>query len=181
MKVFTAFPTNRIRALHRHGRAALGALLLLLVAGCSAPKEPTERDRKEAAFLISEAQFALTVREWSRAEGLLVKATGLVPDGDAWLSLGAVRMRLNNRLGAKDAYQSALKAFEQETARNNQVSEPWLKQAFVLGLLGRKSDSQAMIAKAAKIFPNDPKVRALTDPQEFERMFSTQNFKDMAL
>ncbi len=181
MNVFTAFPTNRIRARDLLRCAALGALLLVLVPGCAKKKEPTERDRKEAAYLISEAQFAMTVREWPRAEGLLVKATELVPQGDAWLSLGAVRMRQNNRGGAKDAYQSALKAFEAETALNNRISEPWLKQAFVLGLLGRKSDSQAMIAKAEKIFPNDAKVRALTDPKEFERMFATQNFKDMAL
>ena len=165
----------------RYGLVPLAAIMIVAAFGCARRKEVTERDRKEAAYLISEAQFAMTVREWTRAEGLLVKAVAVAPQGDSWLSLGAVRMRLNNRAGAKEAYQSALKAFEYESVRNSKVSEPWLKQAFVLGLLGRKSDSQAVIAKAAKIFPNDPKVRALTDPKELERMFSTQNFKEMAL
>ena len=165
----------------RFGLVALGTILLIAVFGCTRRKEVTERDRKEVAYLLSEAQFAMTMREWARAEGLLVKAVAVVPKGDSWLSLGGVRMRLKNRAGAKEAYQSALKAFEYEAAQNNKVSEPWLKQAFVLGLLGRKSDSQAVIARAAKIFPNDPNVRALTDPKELERMFSSQKFKDMAL
>jgi tetratricopeptide (TPR) repeat protein len=165
----------------RYGLVSLAAFTLLAVSGCARRKEVTERDRKEAAFLISEAQFAMTVREWARAEGLLVKAVAVAPQGDSWLSLGGVRMRLNNRDGAREAYQSALKAFEQESAQNYKASEPWVKQAFVLGLLGRKSDSQAVIARAAKIFPNDAKIRALTDPKELERMFSTQNFKEMAL
>jgi tetratricopeptide (TPR) repeat protein len=165
----------------RYGLVALATILVFAASGCTRRKEVTERDRKEAAFLISEAQFAMTVREWARAEGLLVKAVAVAPQGDSWLSLGGVRMRLNNRDGAREAYQSALKAFEQESAQNNKASEPWVKQAFVLGLLGRKSDSQALITKAAKIFPNDAKIRALTDPKELERMFSTQNFKEMAL
>ena len=105
----------------------------------------------------------------------------LAPTGDYWLSLGAARVRLNDRAGAKNAYQAALKAFADESARKNTISEPWLKQAYVLALLGRKDDSRATIAKAAKLFPNDAKVRALGDPKEFERMVTSQNFKDMAL
>src|SRR5687768_700873 len=153
---------------------------LALLAGC-AQKEVTDRDRKEAAHLASEAQFAMTIREWARAEGLLSKAVALAPTGDYWLNLGATRVRLSDRAGAKNAYQAALKSFAEDSARRNTVADPWFKQAYVLALLGRKDDSRAMIAKAAKLFPNDIKIRALTDPKEFERMVSSQNFKDMAL
>lgn len=165
----------------RIGIVSVAGLGLVLAFGCAPRKQVTERDRKEAAHLVSEAQFATTIREWERAEGLLAKAVHMAPTGDYWLSLGATRIRLNNRAGAKDAYQGALKAYAADSARHNTISEPWLKQVYVLALLGRQDDSRAMIAKAAKLFPNDTKVRALTDPKEFEKMVSSQKFKDMAL
>lgn len=181
MNAFTAIKTKRFRILEPYGSTTVAAMVLMFLLGCSAGKEVTERDRKEAAFLVSEAQFAMTVKEWTRAEGLLDKAAKVAPQGDYYLSLGAVRMHLKNRSGAKKAYELALNAFQHESARNNTSPEPWIKQAYVLGLLGRKSESQSMIAKAAKALPNDPKIRSLSDPKELERMFSTQNFKDMAL
>lgn len=163
------------------GFVVVGAIGIGLCSGCAPRKQLTEHDRKEAAHMISEAQFALNMREWARAEGLLAKAVTLTPQGDYWLSLGGARMHLNNRSGAKDAYQSALKAYEFEAARQNRIPEPWIKQAFVLGLLGRKDDGRAMIEKAAKVFPDDPKIRALRDPKEFERMFAAQSVKDVSL
>ncbi len=155
--------------------------MLLLVLGCAPRKEVTERDRKEAVHLVSEAQFALTMREWARAEALLAKAVELAPTGDYWMSLGGTRVRLNNRKGAKVAYEAALKALGHEAARHNTSPAPWLKQAYVLALLGRREESQAVIAKGAKAFPNDGRLRALTEPKEFERMVSSPNFKDVAL
>jgi tetratricopeptide (TPR) repeat protein len=165
----------------RMGIFSLGAVALVVALGCGPRKQVTERDRKEAAHLISEAQFALSVREWSRAESLLAKAVHLAPSGDTWVSLGGARLRLNNRAGAKDAYQSALKAYEAEAVRRNLVAEPWIKQAYVLALLRREADSRAVLAKAAKHFPNDPKLRAFSDPKEFEKLLASQKFKDMAL
>jgi tetratricopeptide (TPR) repeat protein len=165
----------------RIGIVSLTGLMLGLALGCAPRREVTERDRKEAAYLASEAQFAVTVHEWARAESLLAKAVKVAPTGDYWLNLGATRIRLNNRAGAKEAYQAALKAYAFDSARKNTVPEPWVKQAYVLALLGRRDESRAMIAKAAKLFPNDGKVRALTDSKGFEKMISSQNFKDMAL
>ena len=165
----------------RIGFVSMAGLAIGLALGCTQQKEITERDRKEAAYLASEAQFAVTVREWARAEGLLAKAVKVAPTGDYWLSLGATRLRLNNRAGAKEAYQAALKAYAFDSARKNTVAEPWVKQAYVLALLGREDESRAMLAKAAQLFPKDVKVRALADAREFEKMISSQNFKDMAL
>ena len=181
MKAFTAITTKRSRRFEPIGLATIVAMVLMLAFGCSGRKEPTERDRKEAAFLVSEAQFAITVKEWARAEGLFDRAAKMAPQGDYFLSLGAVRIQLKNRSGAKQAYEMALKAFRQESARSNASAEVWIKQAYVLGLLGRKGESKSIIEKAVKVFPNDSKLRGLTDPKELERIFSTQSFKDMAL
>ena len=54
-------------------------------------------------------------------------------------------------------------------------------QAYVLALLGRHEESHALIEKAAKRFPDEGSVRPLTGPKEFDRMLSSQKFKDMAL
>lgn len=166
------------------GKACAVSLTLaavVFVFGCRATKEVTERNRKEAAVMASEAQFAVTVKDWARAEGLYVKAVAIVPAGNYYLGLGGARKHLNNRAGAKAAYESALKAYEAEAVRHSTSPDPWMKQVLVLGLLGRKSECQALLAKAAKRLPNDPKIRALQDPKELERMFAAPEFKDMAL
>src|SRR5690606_29052809 len=113
----------------RTGVVATGALVIVLGLGC-ARKEVTERDRLEAVHAVSEARFAQSVREWARAEELLARAVELAPEGDYWVELGATRIRLNNRDGAKEAYQSALKAYEVEAARPNAKADPWVKQAY---------------------------------------------------
>jgi tetratricopeptide (TPR) repeat protein len=163
------------------GIISCGILLHSLACGCGSRKQVTERDRKEASALATEAQFAVSVREWSRAEGLLAKAAQLAPQGDYWLSLGAARIRLNDRAGAKTAYEAAVKEYANEAARQDKLTDPWFKQAFALALLGRKEESRAVIAKAAEKFPNDGKLRTFKEPKEFEKMLLSQGFKDMAL
>jgi len=103
------------------------------------------------------------------------------PEGDYWLSLGSTRVRLGNRGAAKEAYNAALKAYEDDAARDSTRSDSWLKQAYVLAVLGRMDDSRAVLVKAAKRFPNDSKVRSFTDPKQFEQMITASSFKEMAL
>ena len=55
-------------------RLLVTAGVLLLGAGCGGAKkkkEITEANRKEASLNVSEAQFALSVRDYARAEPLL--------------------------------------------------------------------------------------------------------------
>ena len=158
----------------------IGIVVVVLGFGC-ARKPVTDRDRLEAAHLVSEAQFALSIREWARAEGLLARAVELAPQGDYWVSLGATRVRLDDRAGAKAAYLAALGAYADEARRSAATSEPLMKQAYVLALLGRQDESRTLIVKAAKRFPLDQKVLDLTDPAAFAKMISSPKFKDMAL
>ncbi len=162
-----------------------GSVLLaagLLLGGCSkARKEVSERDRKEAVFLATEAQFAINLRDWPRAEGLLTKAAALSPEATYWLALGSARVRTGNRGGAKEAYLAALRAFEDEAARDAKLVEPWLNQVTVLALLGRLDDSRALLAKAAKRFPNDGRLKELLDPKAFDRLVGDPGFKENAL
>jgi len=160
------------------GITALGGL----APGCGKPREQiSERDRKEAAMLASEAQFAINVREWARAEGLLARTVQLAPNADTWVALGSARVRLGNKSGAKDAYQKALRAFEDEAAVDEKRVEPWLGQITVLALLGKADASRALVTKAAKRFPTDARLKSLADPKQFEAMLSDPGFRENAL
>ena len=98
-------------------------LLLGLIAGltgCGGKPEVTERQRKEADHLVAEANFALTLRDWARAEGLLARAVALVPDnGDFWTMLGTTRVRLGRKPAARDAYLKGLQADRKSTRLNS--------------------------------------------------------------
>ena len=126
----------------------LTGLALLFAAGCgrrSAP-EITSLQRKEAASLASEAEFAVTVRDLARAEKVLTKATALCPDaGDYWLGLGSIRMRLGNREGAKQAYQSAFDAYGDDAKQEKADGTPGLQQVHVLALLGRVDEARKLL------------------------------------
>lgn len=157
-------------------------LALALSPGCTRErKQVTERDRKEAALLVSEAQFAITLRDWARAEGLLAKAVQLSPESEYWMSLGFARVRVGNRTGAKQAYEAALKVVQDDAALDTTGSEPWLRQANILALLGRTDDARAVLTKAAKRFPKDGRVQSLLDPKQFQQMITAPGFKENAL
>lgn len=154
----------------------------LVVAGCTPRhKIATERERKEAAQLGSEAQFAITMREWARAESLYVQAVKLHPDAGYYTTLGAVRVRLGNRAGAKQAYQEASKACELDAELNPTDPEPWLRHAYVLALLGRIEDGRAILRKAEKRFPNSRRVQGFIEGKQFDAMITSPTFKENAL
>lgn len=164
---------------------AIGALSLLGLAwaGCG-PKRPAVSDiqRKEAAHLATEAQFAMSLRDYARAEASLARAAGLAPDeGGLWVSLGAVRMKLGRKDEARDAYKRALEVHVDEAKENKSDPEPWLKQVYVLALLGRKDEGRALLDRAAKQFPESRNVRLFIENKQFDRMMGDPKFKEMGL
>jgi tetratricopeptide (TPR) repeat protein len=161
-----------------------GAAFTFSVACKPKPKPVTELQRKEAEHLAAEAGFALTLKDWPRADNLLSKAVQIVPDnGMYWLSLGSTRVRAGNKPGAKAAYEGALKAFEREanTEAGKKDPDPWLKQMQTLALLGRVDDARKMLEKTAKQFPDNRTVRAFIDGKQFDRMIADPAFKQGAI
>jgi len=168
----------------RIGIIVLGLAALLAGAGCKPkPKPITDLQRKEADHLVAEAGFAMNLRDWARAEGLLAKAVQFTPDtGVYWISLGSMRMRLGNKPGAKIAYEGALKAYADAAKVDTRKEvEPWLKQVQVLALLGRIDDARAMLEKTDKRFPTNRNVRAFVDGKQFDQMIADPIFKQGAL
>jgi tetratricopeptide (TPR) repeat protein len=158
------------------------AVALLLGSGCGRQKEITELQRKEAAHLASEADFALTLRDYARVESVMTKVVGLCPDtGAYWVTLGSAQMRLGNRGRAKGSYESALRAYETEAKRGKTEVEPWLGQVTALALLGRADNGRALLEKIAKRFPEDRTVRAYIERKQLDLMLSDPKFKEIAL
>lgn len=165
--------------------AAAAVLVLVLFAafGCSRKQpEVSELQRKEAAHLFSEAEFAITLRDWARAESVLSRVVQLAPDtGVYWINLGVARMRLDHRNGAREAYQKALRVFEAEAAREARDPDPWLQQIHLLALLGRADDARKLQEKMAKRFPNDRNVLSFIQGRQLDAMLGDPAFKEMAL
>ena len=155
-------------------------IALVVLPGCG-KKEITPLQRKQAANFVSEAEFAVTMRDYARAEGLYAQATSLCPDtGSYWLSLASTRMRLGQRDAARAAYKQALKAFEGAAADNKADAEPALQQVYVLALLGRVDDARALLAKLPARYPNDRGVRSFIDEKRLDQMVADPQFKQLA-
>ncbi|HEX2853159.1 MAG TPA: tetratricopeptide repeat protein [Opitutaceae bacterium] len=158
---------------------ALGFLL----GGCGRrAKEITSLQRKEAETLASEADFAMTLRDLPRTESLLTKVVALCPDnGEYWVNLGAVRMRLGEREKAKTAYQSALAAYKDAAKLEPLNTERILQQVYILALLGRVDEARKLVEQTQKKFPEDRFVREFVQEKQFDRMLAERNFKEVSL
>ncbi len=161
-------------------RLALFLAAALALAGCR-HREITKLDREQAANMTSEADFAVTVREWSRAEGLYAGAAKLCPDsGDIWLHLGIVRMRLNDHDGARSAYKSAASVYEQEASVEPLKSMAVIRRAYVLVILGRSDEARSMVAKAFEKHPNDLILNKFMDNKGLDKMLADPELKSIS-
>jgi len=163
----------------RH-RTALVMLAVLVLSGCHR-REITSLERKEAANVVSEADFAVTLKDWGRAEGLFSKAVALCPDqGDTWVNLGMVRMRMGNKDGARSAFKSALSAYSDDMGREPFNSLAVLRKAYVLVILGRTDEAKSMVAKAYSKHPDDRELRSFVGGNGVDRMASDPGLKEIS-
>ena len=161
-----------------------GAALLLGSAGCakSDPRE-TELRRKQAEHLVAEADFAVNLREWTRAEGLLLKAAELTPEnGEIWISIGATRVLRGDKAQARSAYERALSAFADAASEKSGASaDLWLRQVHVLALLGREKDARGLLEKASRRLQDNREVKAYLDHREIDRLLGDPAFARLRL
>jgi tetratricopeptide (TPR) repeat protein len=158
------------------------AVALLASFGCAKTKEVSAIDRKKAESYVSEAQFALTIRDYARAESLYVQATAACPDDGAyWVGLGTTRMRQGQRESARTAYQTALKNYEGRLREKKTDTEAAMQQVYVLALLGRLDEARALQTKFQSRFPDDHDIRSFVEHKQLDRMIADPRFKEIAL
>jgi tetratricopeptide (TPR) repeat protein len=161
-------------------RPALVLAAALALTGCSR-KVISPIDRAEAANMASEADFAVTVHEYARAEGLLVKATGLCPDsGDSWLALAVTRMHLDDHSGARAAYKSAVKAYKEAYSDDPGNPQALEQEAYALVVLGRQDEARSVAAKARRDHPDDRLIREFVDGGELDRVIGNPELKKIS-
>jgi Flp pilus assembly protein TadD len=161
-------------------RQALLLAAALALCGCR-HREITKLEREEAANMASEADFAVTVKEWSRAEGLYSKAAALCPDtGDLWLNLGVVRMRLGDHGGARSAYRSAVSAYADAEKLAPSDRQAVLRRAYVLVILGRADDARSAVEEARARNPDDRVLRSFIEDKGLEKMLADPDLKRLS-
>ncbi len=159
--------------------ACVGALWF---AGCAKePKEYPKAVTAEAASLIGEAQFAMQIREFSRAEELIQRALKLRDDlPEYWVSLGMARVRQDNSSGARNAYEQGIKLHVARYKKNQEPSD-LMQQAFVTALLGKTDDALKILKQGLKDHPDDEVVKKMADPRGLPRTFQTPEFKQLTV
>ncbi len=160
--------------------SVISCVAVLLFAGCS-KKEVSPAVEAEARMLISEAQFAMQIREFKRAEELVQRALDLRDDQpEYWVSLGMARRRQDNTSGARKAYEKAL-GMHVARYKEDKKPEELAQQAFVLALLGRTDEALKLLEKGVKDHPDSAALKKMSDPRGLPRTFQTSDFKALAI
>src|SRR5690606_21628449 len=132
---------------------------LFAAFGCSKKPEITPLQRKQAATLVSEAEFAITIRDFARAEDLMRQAAELCPDeGSYWMALGNLTKRNNKPAEARKAYEQCVKVYAaayKETPENGKLL---MRQMYAEALLGHADKARALMKKAREKHPKDPEI-----------------------
>lgn len=166
----------------KHPFAVLACAAALLAAACSRQtKEVPPAVAAEAKMHISEAQFAIQIREFKRAEELVRRALELRDDvPEYWVTLGMVLRRQDDVSGARKAYEKAL-ALHVAAYKAEKKPEDLGHQAFVLGLLGRKDEAFKLLDKGIKDHPDSTLLKKMADPRGYPRTFESAEFKALAI
>ena len=153
-----------------------------LFAGCSRKaKEISESAKAEAATFANEAQFAMTIREFSRAEELFQRAVKIHEDKpEYWVALGMARRKQENKDGARKAYKEALSI---HVARYKEEKKPeeLAQQAFVTALLGKTDDALKLLEKGLQDHPDSALLKKMADPRGLPRTFKSEDFKNLSV
>ena len=161
-------------------RVALLLAAAVVLAGCRA-REITSLERMEAANMVSEADFAVTLRDWPRAEGLFTKAAETCPDeGDIWINLGIVRMRMHNPDGARYAYKAALADYRDDFKKDSSDSVPVIRQAYLLVILGRPDDAHSLIDKTYAKYPDNRRLKNFVEVGGLDKIIADPGLKEIS-
>ena len=138
--------------------------------------------RVEAANLSSEADFAMQMKDFARAEKALARAVQLDPRILVyWLDLGVSRRKQGNVEGARTAYQKALGICEEQYRQNAKDSNVILAQIRVLILLNKASDAKKLLEKARQDLPNDREIQSFWKAKMLDQMLVDPELKQYIL
>jgi len=132
---------------------------LALIASCA--HAPSTTSTSHSQQLASESAAAMNAKDYNKAQTLAAEATRLSPDfAEAWVEYGMASVRLGQVDQARRAYERALSLhqarYRQDPSDANQVCQ----QIFVLTLLDRSSEAEALMEKARAAHASDSNFAA---------------------
>lgn len=134
------------------------------------PKEVSTAVEAESGKLVSEAEFALQLRDAARAEKALAQAVKLRADiPEWWLLLGSTQKTLGQTGEARSSYKKAL-ALHARRYELTQREELILPQLLDLVLLGRDADARELLADAAKDHPDSLPIKKMIEAGVVDRL-----------
>ena len=147
-----------------------------------AKEEVSKIARAEAANLSSEADFALQLKDYARAEKTLARAVELDPQILIyWLDLGISRRKLGNVNGARAAYQKALNICEDQNRKNAKDPNVILAQIRVLVMMNKVDDARKLLEKARNDLPNDRDIQSFWKSKVLDQMLADPQLKPFIL
>ena len=160
---------------------ALLAVALLLSFGCH-KKEASKQDQLAAAEAASDAQFAMTIREYPRAQAGYKKATDLMPEnGDYWLGAGIAAFKAGDKSAAKSAYKSAANAYKAAYKKDKTALGAANQYVFVEFLLHEPADAKDFLIQVAKDHPENTGLNTFVNSNQLDKMADDPHVKDLAL
>jgi len=155
---------------------------IALLGGCKGkPKEISKADQLQAENFVSEAQFSMQIREYSRAEELYKKAIALHEDyPEYWVALGMSCRRQDNKDGARKAYKKAMGLID-DRYKSAKDEKDLGQKAWVMALLGNTDEAVKFLQKSLKEHPDSAYLQKMADPRGLPHTFQTAEFKELML
>ncbi len=157
--------------------------LALAVSGCKdKPKEIPAIARAEAAQYVGEAEFAMQIRDYARAEGLFARAVELDSEQPRyWLHLGSARKHLNNISGARKAYERARELLQLQYRGDKSSPVPLFAEIQVCILLGKPDDAKNVYDRIVRDHGAEAEVKDFVERRLFDELVTDTNLKAMSL
>ena len=142
--------------------ASLTLLALALVTSCT--RTPSNATASRSQQLASQSAAALNAKDYSQAQSLAAQATHIDPQfAEAWVGYGMASVRLGQTDRAREAYEHALSLLQTRHGANPSDANQVLQQIFVLSLLGRSGEAEAMLKQAQAGYPNNQQISKLAE------------------
>lgn len=158
------------------------ALLVSVLPACSKkqgnsdqaglPKSVSKLEAAEADNLVSDAVFAMQIKDHARAAQNLEKALAIRPDvGEWWENLGYCYKLLDRKSDARSAYKKAVGIWDSAYDKTGRIDYA-MRQLIMLVLLDREDDARALLTKLTKKHPEDPQLHAFVEKKGLESLLS---------
>ncbi|MGB8371104.1 MAG: tetratricopeptide repeat protein [Limisphaerales bacterium] len=134
-------------------------LVLALALFTSCARAPHNATASRPQQLANESAAALNAKDFAKAQTLAAEATSNDPQfAEAWVEYGMASVRLGQSDHARQAYERALSLYQARHRQNPSDANQVFQQIFLLTLLGRPTEAEALLKQAHIDYPNDRQI-----------------------